>query len=36
MEYMVLAMRNVHTAAQTGKVFAISGNHLDMLTTALL
>ena len=36
MEDMVLAMCNVHTAAEAGEVFAISGNHLDMLTTALL
>ena len=36
MEDMVLAMCNVHTAAQAGEVFVISGNHLDMLTTALL
>ena len=36
MEGMVLAMCNVHTAAQAGEVFAIFGNHLDMLTTALL
>ena len=27
---------HAHTAAQAGEVFAISGNHLDMLTTALL
>ena len=27
---------HVHTAAQEGEVFAISGNHLDILITALL
>ena len=32
---MVLVMC-IGTAAQVGEVFAISGNHLDMLITALL
>ena len=36
MEDMVLAMCNVHTAAQAGEVFTISDNHLDILKTALL